>query len=158
MVRQYTKGWAKIHDWADLVTAHVVSGSKCIESLAKSRTRPNRGCLAIAGMSCEGNLLDERFVMTALNVAKSCPDFVSGFISQSRITSDPNLLHFTPGVHIEERDTSRGQNYITPEEAILNRGADIIIVGRGILSSTRRVEAAIAYKERGFSALMKRLG
>ena len=59
------------------------------------------------------------------------------------------------GVKLTEGGDSLGQQYTTPEEAILNRGADVIIVGSGILASNDPVQAAIEYKEAGYKAYEK---
>ena len=39
-----------------------------------------------------------------------------------------------------------GQQYITPRQAIDGRGADILIIGRGILDSINRVKTAEEYQ------------
>lgn len=57
-----------------------------------------------------------------------------------------------PGVKLSEGGDSLGQQYKTPEEAILKRGADVIIVGSGILATDDPVQAAIQYKEAGYKA------
>ena len=38
----------------------------------------------------------------------------------------------TPGIVLESKGDSMGQQYRTPREAVLNSGCDVIIVGRGI--------------------------
>lgn len=45
-----------------------------------------------------------------------------------------------------------GQQYVTPEEAIIKRGADILIVGRAILDSNDRVQTTDEYQRAGYSA------
>ena len=51
-----------------------------------------------------------------------------------------------------------GQQYTTPEDVILSKGSDAIIVGRGILEASDRFKAAELYRESGWEAYTKRLG
>lgn len=37
------------------------------------------------------------YIVATVNMAKEHGDFVIGFISQSKLTSDPALIHMTPG-------------------------------------------------------------
>lgn len=68
-----------------------------------------------------------------------------------KILSLLNLL-FSLGVKLSSGGDSLGQQYTSPTEAILNKGADVIIVGRGILATDDPVSAAFQYKESGYSA------
>jgi orotidine-5'-phosphate decarboxylase len=43
-----------------------------------------------------------------------------------------------------------GQQYVTPRQAIDERGADILIVGRAILDSINRVKTAEEYQQEGY--------
>ena len=61
-------------------------------------------------------------------------------------------LYYFSGVKLSSGRDSLGQQYITPEEAILKKGADVIIVGRGILATDNPVQTAIQYKETGYKA------
>ena len=51
-----------------------------------------------------------------------------------------------------------GQQYSSPEEVIGKQGCDIIIVGRGILASANRLEAAEMYRKAAWEAYLSRLG
>jgi orotidine-5'-phosphate decarboxylase len=93
-----------------------------------------------------------------LAIADDFPNFVIGFISQKRISTNPAHLHLSPGIQFARKDDSLGQRYTTPEESIGDNKSDIIIVGRGILSEIDRVDSAIEYKKRGYNAYLKRLG
>ena len=48
--------------------------------------------------------------------------------------------------------SSLGQQYVTPEIAILDRGTDIVIVGRGILQADDAVTAAKNYRAASWAA------
>ncbi len=43
-----------------------------------------------------------------------------------------------------------GQQYVTPRQAINERGADILIVGRAIIDSSNRVQTAEEYQQEGY--------
>lgn len=59
-------------------------------------------------------------------------------------------LFFSSGVHLNKSDDPLGQQYVTPEQAIGERGADILIVGRGILDSKDRIETCEKYQREGY--------
>lgn len=153
----YVGGLFRIQDWADLITAHVITGSESIGALMKGvQTNGDpRGCLLVAQMSNKGNTLNE--IETSRQIANKFPNFVSGFISQSSITNDPGFIQFTPGVNIGTKADNLGQQYITPEEAVINRGADIIIVGRGILKSEDPLTKLLEFKTRGFNSYLEKI-
>ena len=116
----------------------------------------NKGCFLVAQMSSKGSLTIKSYSKAAYDIASSHPDFVIGFISQSKIASDPNLLHMTPGVNISKSNDPIDQQYVSPEEAVLQKGADIIIVGSGIIEADDPVESAILYQKRAYQALIDR--
>ncbi|RWS03250.1 uridine 5', partial [Dinothrombium tinctorium] len=151
--KQYSGGIYKISEWADIVSVHSVVGPTIVESLKSVHTAPyEKGCLLIAEMNCEGSLLKKSNIDASFKIGKLHNDFVIGFISQSQITTEPHKLHFTPGVKIGASGDSLWQRFVTPEDAILKRGADVIIVGRGITEAKDKISAAKEYQRRGFSA------
>jgi orotidine-5'-phosphate decarboxylase len=58
---------------------------------------------------------------------------------------------------LSSKSDKLGQNYNSVEEVILNRGTDLIIVGRGIYESKNIKETAQEYRERGWDSYLKRL-
>ncbi|CAF3306490.1 unnamed protein product [Rotaria socialis] len=152
---QYTKGLFRIVEWADLVTVHALPGECIVQGLEQSAQSINepRGCLLIAQMSSKGAFTDnEDYVKGVVECAKKYSDFVIGFISQSRLTTTDEFLHCTPGVHLNNTGDQLGQQYVTPRQAIDERGADILIVGRAILDSINRAKTAEEYQQQGYQA------
>ena len=42
------------------------------------------------------------------------------------------MLQMTPGVHLADSSDSGDQRYTSPGQAVLEKGADLVIAGRGI--------------------------
>lgn len=61
------------------------------------------------------------------------------------------------GVQIAEKCDNLGQQYITPEKAVLENKSDLVIVGRGVIASEDIEKAAINYKNLAFNAYLQRL-
>ncbi|KAI9672073.1 MAG: orotidine 5'-phosphate decarboxylase [Alyxoria varia] len=51
-----------------------------------------------------------------------------------------------------------GQQYNTPRHAVLEKGVDVIIVGRGIIGAYDRVAEAERYRKEGWAAYLQRIG
>ena len=66
-------------------------------------------------------------------------------------------MQLTPGVRLECNADGQGQRYVTPAAAVLQRGADIVIVGRGVLQQQDRLAALLQYKEQAYQAYTDRL-
>jgi len=154
---QFSKGVYRISEWADLVNAHIVPGPGVIQGLRDGGLNKSGGLLLLAEMSSEGSLATGPYTEKAVELAKQYSEFVVGFISQRELISDGSFLHFTPGVKLSQGTDTLGQQYDTPKSAILERGSDIIIVGRGILEATSKVKAAQEYQKAGWDAYTERL-
>src|SRR3989338_6622027 len=133
---QYEKGIYHIADWADIVNAHSVPGPGIIEGLKKVGLPKQRGLLLLAEMSSQGALATDAYTQATIEMAKQHRDFVVGFVAQHRLIDDPDFLYFTPGIQLANKSDALGQQYVTPEQAIIERGTDIIIVGRGIYAAS----------------------
>ena len=90
-----------------------------------------------------------------IEIAKSEKNFVIGFISQSKVIEDPTFVHLIPGVSIKDKNDNLGQQYISPEEAILERGADLIIVGRGISKACDKLTTVKLYQTKAYDSYLK---
>jgi len=154
---QYAHGIYHIAEWADIINAHSLPGPGVVTGLAEVGLLLNRGLLLIAEMSSAGHLMDHRYVEHTLAIAKQFPNFVIGFITQKALSSEPQWLYLTPGIQLVEGYDHLGQQYITPFDAIFNRGSDIIIVGRGILRAKDKVVTAHLYRKEAWRAYVERL-
>ncbi|KAF8517808.1 humps family-domain-containing protein [Gautieria morchelliformis] len=170
---QYSQGVHKIAKWSHITNAHPVPGPGIISGLASVGLPLGRGLLLLAEMSSQGSLATGSYTQDAIEMARSHRDFVIGFIAMNRdniqkpgAASDTNedFLILTPGVGLDSRGDSMGQQYKTPREVILERRCDIIIVGRGIYGRGDNVDVRTAqqqakrYQQAGWSAYLERLG
>lgn len=152
---QYAGGIYHIADWADMVNAHTLPGPGIIKGLAEIGIPKQRGLLLLAEMSSANNLLTPNYAEKTLAMAKQYEDFVFGFISQRKLSDDPHWIYMTPGVQFAATNDALGQQYVTPEKAIIENGSDIIIVGRGIIQASNPAATAKQYREAGWQALQK---
>ena len=107
-------------------------------------------------MSSKGNLATKEYSKKCVELAKKHKNAI-GVISQSRLDdTQPDLIHMTPGVKIADSEDNLGQQYNTPEKAVIEKGADIIIVGRGITQAEDPEDKAKEYQVRGWRALLER--
>jgi len=150
----------EIQKWAHLVTAHGIPGPGILQSLEQ-----DVGVVLIAEMSSKGNLATALpgYKSEILKMTEKYESTVAGFVSQSKVTGEgyPNyFLQFTPGVSIEGgTGDGLGQQYCSVENAILKRGADIIIVGRAILNNPKDkwITVAEEFRDQGWEAWTKKL-
>lgn len=128
-------------------------------SLAKtmaisSDDRKERGILLLAEMSSSGNLCSESYSRETIEMASNHADFVVGFIAQARQTKmSDGMLVLMPGVSMGQKGDGLGQQYATPEDAV-KRGADVIIVGRGVYGADDVAKEAKRYQEAGWEAYL----
>lgn len=140
---QFSYGTYKISNWADLVTSHVIGGSKSLDCFM------NVGVVAILGMSSQGTLTDSHYREEALKVIENHPSII-GCVAQNEVSDQ--LLLFTPGVNLGTSGDDKGQQYNSPEHVIRNYGTDFIIVGRGIYKADEPEQEALRYKNEGWKA------
>ena len=169
---QYHGGPFRISTWADLVTVHALPGPGVLQGLGNrveidSKYCDNRpkGALILAQMSTSGNLLSDEYSQKCVEMYnqwsnKNMDVPPIGFIGQTRmISNDPNFIQMTPGVSLVSTGDNLGQNYVTVERAIEERGADIIIVGRGITSCADEktmIEMAKKYKKLAWETFLNK--
>jgi uridine monophosphate synthetase len=149
---QYQGGIYQIANWAHIINAHTLPGPGIIAGLQEVGLEKQRALLLLAEMSSADNLLDAEYAHKTLLMAEQYPDFVIGFIAQKKLSADPRWLYMTPGVQLTEGKDALGQQYVTPEQVIVENESDMIIVGRGILQADDPLAAARRYRAAGWEA------
>lgn len=152
---QYMKGIHKIIEWADFVTVHSIMGQGTIDAIREAiqTTEQGKGIFLLESVSSSDNLIDLNYTLKTEQLAEDNMDVVCGLISQKRMSSNGDLLYATPGVNIDQEADTLGQTYNSPRDAIFNKGADMIIVGRGIYGVKDRVKALKMYRDNGWMCL-----
>lgn len=127
-----------------------------------------RGLLLLAQMSSEGNMMTAEYTAACVEAARQNREFVVGFVAQKNLNTEGNdaFLTFTPGVGLTPEGTfdrgvrgdGKGQVWRTPKEVIAKDGADIVIVGRGILGADDRGKEAERYRQGAWEAYESRIG
>ena len=86
---------------------------------------------------------------------------VSGFIGFAKNLDDlkklktkvpADMLLLMPGVNLESKGDNLGQQYVTVNDAV-SGGADLIIVGRGVIGGDNPGKEAARYRSEGWKAL-----
>lgn len=158
---QYAGGIFKIADWADITNCHVVSGGASVSALKKEGLAKERGLLLLAQMSTADANTSASTVSSSLEIASQNTDFVFGFICQQRLiplAENSDYIYCAPGVNLADKGDTLGQKYNTPHDVIVEKGCDVIIVGRGITKATDVAAAAREYRDKGWKAYLERSG
>ena len=121
-------------------------------------------------MSSEGNLFTPAYTTSCLCAAREHKDFVLGFIAQRNLNkSDKNdeFLVFTPGIAFAADEDGKGsargggdgkgQRWRGPYEVMREGGADVVIVGRGVLEARDRVGEAERYRREAWRGYEERV-
>ncbi len=154
-----------IRSWADLVTAHRISGKDIVDGIAAGWGDVQRigGIFLLAQMSSRGNLLTEQYTLETIKTGIGSPHVV-GYIGNGSSPEEISLLRqnvgesqliWTPGVNLETSEGLLGQRYGHPYDAIKS-GSDGIIVGSGIHGSNDPVSSAKMYAKESWRALVER--
>ncbi|XP_077300501.1 rudimentary-like isoform X1 [Arctopsyche grandis] len=155
---QYTSGIYKIANWADLVTVHASPGPGVIKGIKNNMANRERGIFLVIEMSSEGNLLTSQYREAAMKMVLDESETVAGIVCQSRdVLSSPGIIQLTPGVQLNASKDGLGQNYNSPEDVVIKRGADIAVVGRGIIVSEDPAKEAKIYRDKLWEAYEKRI-
>lgn len=147
---QYMGGVHRIADWADIIIVHAIAGEPIIDALKVCKQ--DCAILLVAELSCKGNLIDETYTQTVVELARKRDDMVIGIIAQKATLNTPHQIKCTPGIHLATNKDTLGQQYNTPEHVVTELLTDIIIVGRGIYKADNPKKAAQAYKHAAWTA------
>lgn len=146
---QYTRGIYQIADWAHIVNAHIVPGPGIIEGLKGANL------LLLAEMSSSGTVATGSYTKKAVQFAERFASRVMGFICLKKLSKNPGMIHFTPGVKLEPGKDQLGQKYRTLEDILVKNQSDIIIVGRDITKNANPKKRAALYREKAWDAYVK---
>lgn len=153
---QFSKGLYNISTWAQLVTAHSITGPGVLDAISSCTNEC--GVFLLAETSAAGSLIDSKYTKASVNLAEAYPNLVVGVVCQSPLFRDrPELIQLTPGVHLESKNDHLGQQYNGPEVVVLEKGCDVAVVGRGITKATDRGAAAQKYKTILWDCYIKRI-
>lgn len=160
--KQFLEGVYKIADWADFVTVHSLPGEGILTGLFDG-TDTNCSGFMLAAMSAEGNLISDSYTRKTIEMGQQNSKWVSGFIGFANSIDDlkklktkipEDMLLLMPGVNLDSKGDKMGQQYVTVQSAIQG-GADLIIVGRGIIASNNPKENAARYRKEAWKALVE---
>ncbi|KAG7691409.1 hypothetical protein KL930_005291 [Ogataea haglerorum] len=159
---QYKGGIYRTAKWADITNAHGVTGAGIVAGLkqaAEESTNEPRGILMLAELSSKGSLACGEYTQKTVEIAKSDKEFVIGFIAQRYMGGHEegyDWLIMTPGVGLDDKGDSLGQQYRTVDE-VIETGTDVIIVGRGLFGQGRDpVVEGERYRKAGWEAYKRR--
>lgn len=155
--QQMTEGTFQISSWADLVTLHSqnwVGLNKYLDQKEQSEILRLPSFLLIEQMSSDD------FIPTVESISEDLifNKRLVGLITQNSQYQRNDVLKITPGVKLE-RSKVGDQNYRSVQEAILDQGNDIIIVGSGILDyrgDVHKKDLCRAYRTIGWESLLKK--
>jgi len=147
-----------ISSWADLLTVHGLPGPGLLQGIRQGCMEGKHlGVLLVAEMSNAGNLFNTAYTKDVVTMGEQNMDIVTGFVAQSRVSKNACLLQLTPGVHVAAEADGGDQRYTSPEHAVQDKGADLIIVGRGICGSESPAEQVELYRKLAWDSYMKRI-
>lgn len=92
-------------------------------------------------------------------MAEKYKNIVAGLVCQSQQLADNlGMVQLTPGVRRGQvKEDGLGQRWVTPEEAVIEKGGDVIVVGRGITLAKEPAAEAKIYQAELWAAYEKRL-
>ncbi|XP_059476297.1 uridine 5'-monophosphate synthase isoform X2 [Neocloeon triangulifer] len=161
VAKQYSGGYFDISRWADLVTVHSLPGEGVLQAIQgeSEKLGAPRGCFLLAEMSSEGNLITMEYIKGTTQMATKYPKIVAGLVCQSLLLADQvGLVQLTPGVRRGEvKEDGLGQQWVTPEEAVIDKGGDVIVVGRGVTAAKNPAVEAKLYRDDLWAAYEKRI-
>ncbi|KAK2762649.1 hypothetical protein FQN54_000822 [Arachnomyces sp. PD_36] len=171
--KQYHGGTLRISEWAHIVNCSILAGEGIVDALAQTASSPTfthgpeRALLILAEMTSKGSLATGSYTTSSVDIARRHREFVLGFVcnrslnevqsSETSATEEEDFVVFTTGINLSSTGDTLGQQYKTPESAV-KKGADFIIVGRGVYTAEDPVKEVQRYQEEGWKAYRERVG
>lgn len=149
VIKQLTS-FEHIHNWADLITIHSVTGEGIIDAV--SDKYPNLGLLLISELSTKNNLIDDNYIKNSVDIYKNKNTKLTGFVCQNKTFNYVNkfeTLTFSPGINFNTTGDKYDQTYKNPNDKTTQTGL-FWIIGRGIYESTDVVSSCEEYRENGW--------
>ncbi|MCB0283995.1 MAG: orotidine-5'-phosphate decarboxylase [Calditrichae bacterium] len=158
--KQFHEGIYKIAEWADFITVHALPGDGILKGLFEDSSL-HCSAFLLAAMSAKGALITDAYTRNTIAMGDRFKEKVSGFIGFAKNLEDlkklkakipQDMLLLMPGVNLDVKGDSLGQQYVSVNDAVQG-GADLIIVGRGIIGQKDPGKASARYREAGWKAL-----
>jgi len=155
---QYSGGTFATSSWAPLVTVHSLAGPGILDAIENAEGTECRGVFLLAETSAKGSLIDEKYTKATVKMGLERPELVTGFVAQSPLfIEEPGFVQLTPGVQLGATGDALGQQYNSPEIVMLDRGADVAVVGRGITKASNPEAMALEYKKLLWGSYLARI-
>lgn len=110
-------------------------------------------------------MLTPAYTAACVAAAREHRDFVLGFVAQQDLNRDKGdeFVVFTPGVGLpgvgddmDGRGDGKGQRWRGPREVVRDEGADVVIVGRGVVGARDRAVEADRYRREAWRGYEER--
>ncbi len=156
--KQYRSGIYRIAGWSDTVTVHGIPGEGILQGLFEGLE--GKAGFLLAKMSSKGNLMNETYTRKILAMGQTHAKYVSGYIGYGQSVAEIRRLKnkipkgqllLMPGIKLQAGKDSLGQQYTGVTEAI-EGGADLIIVGRGIIAQNDVKKAVKEYQSASYKS------
>jgi len=138
---------------------HSVAGAGSLEGVEEAvRSHPNAGVFLVAELSSKDSLINAQYTKATYELAVKYNSVVVGLVCQNNKTlQEHGMLQLTPGVSLKSGEDHLGQVYVPPEEAVISKGGDIIVVGRAITKSSDPKVTAKELKDKLWEAYLQRI-
>jgi uridine monophosphate synthetase len=133
-ILQLTQGVYEIAKWADFVTIQMIAGELSLKAIEDLNIENKPALLPIVEMSSKGALTDEHYIEQCKTFIHKYSAVVGAVCQKTALEND--LLKFTPGISLNNKEDNKGQQFNTPTYAINNLKAHFLIIGRDIYQST----------------------
>lgn len=107
-------------------------------------------------------MLTPAYTSACVSAARKHKDFVLGFVAQEDLNKEDEdeFLVFTPGVGLPSgaEGDGMGQRWRGPREVVRDEGADVVIVGRGVIAARDKGSEAEKYRKEAWRGYEERIG